>query len=392
MDILHESLELERRVFIISQTYTLLRLYFSHWQKVNYEPESIFKEYLKRVLKVERRVDFCFMMSEFLASFKNGHTGYGDNKVREKLKGSCGFLAVFENGKWFVVKSGMGDISPGSVIKKIDGESFEDFYNRVKKRISASSERQRRINLFGDTWNSYLYFPGEFELEFEGGKRVYMNRLKNKETPEEVEGRWLKRREVAYIKIPDFAGSTVEDDVIKKLETFKDATYLIIDVRGNRGGRTPLRLIEALQTSPYQLALEETAFHIGSLEARGEYRAEVLRLASPVLRPRDPIFEGEIIILADRFTHSAAEDFLMAMKSNGRATIVGERTCGSTGQPYVYNFGDGIVVGIGAVRTYLPDGSEFEGIGVKPDIELTYEPESLKKEKDPFLKTAMELI
>ncbi|MCK4430123.1 MAG: peptidase S41, partial [Candidatus Aminicenantes bacterium] len=77
-------------------------------------------------------------------------------------------------------------------------------------------------------------------------------------------------------------------------------------------------------------------------------------------------------------------------KDNGRAIIMGEPTFGSTGQPYIYEFGDGISIGIGTKRVYMPDGSKFEGIGIIPDIEVRLTREDIYESRDRVLEKAVE--
>jgi C-terminal processing protease CtpA/Prc len=70
---------------------------------------------------------------------------------------------------------------------------------------------------------------------------------------------------------------------------------------------------------------------------------------------------------------------------------VGETTEGSSGLPYVYDFHNGMLLKISVMRQYFPDGSEFEGVGIKPDIEVQPTIEDLKNAKDPVLEKALEL-
>ncbi len=60
----------------------------------------------------------------------------------------------------------------------------------------------------------------------------------------------------------------------------------------------------------------------------------------------------------------------MPFKDNGRARLIGETTAGSTGQPYMLDLGNGMMAMIGSKREMFPDGSRFEGVGIKPDIEI----------------------
>jgi carboxyl-terminal processing protease len=101
--------------------------------------------------------------------------------------------------------------------------------------------------------------------------------------------------------------------------------------------------------------------------------------------------EGRVILIADSTCGSACEDFVMPLKYSGRATIVGETTNGSSGQPYMYDFGNGMMFRVGTKRMYFPDGAEFEGVGIKPDIEVSPTPADIKADRDPVLERAVAL-
>jgi len=56
-------------------------------------------------------------------------------------------------------------------------------------------------------------------------------------------------------------------------------------------------------------------------------------------------------------------------KDSGRGVIVRETTEGSSGVPYIYDFHSGRRLAISVKRICFPDGSEFEGAVIKPDVE-----------------------
>lgn len=85
---------------------------------------------------------------------------------------------------------------------------------------------------------------------------------------------------------------------------------------------------------------------------------------------------------------SACEDFVLPFAVTHRAVLVGERTAGSTGQPWMHDFGDGVRVSVGAEWAFFPDGRPFEGVGVAPDVEVVPTIEDLKAGRDPALERA----
>jgi len=81
----------------------------------------------------------------------------------------------------------------------------------------------------------------------------------------------------------------------------------------------------------------------------------------------------------------------MPLKYSGRATVVGDTTGGSSGQPYVYDFKNGMLFRVSTKRMYFPDGTEFEGQGIRPDVEIVPTPSDIKGGLDPALERAVAL-
>jgi C-terminal processing protease CtpA/Prc len=79
--------------------------------------------------------------------------------------------------------------------------------------------------------------------------------------------------------------------------------------------------------------------------------------------------KAKVYLLVSNKTASAAEHFALALKSTGRATLIGDATAGANhfggGQPINDHFGVWMPVG----RTYdIKTGKDWEGAGIAPDI------------------------
>jgi carboxyl-terminal processing protease len=81
----------------------------------------------------------------------------------------------------------------------------------------------------------------------------------------------------------------------------------------------------------------------------------------------------------------------MPFKYSKRATLVGETTAGSYSLTRHIDFDNGMILNIAAVHHTFPDGSQFEGIGITPDVPVDTTPEDLRTGRDPVLKKAVEL-
>ena len=117
-----------------------------------------------------------------------------------------------------------------------------------------------------------------------------------------------------------------------------------------------------------------------------------IQLASRTIMPQNPVYRGPIIILTDFDCASACEDFVMPMKTSGRAEVYGSATRGSTGQPFMYEFGNGMGFRISAKRAFFPDGTTFEGVGITPTIAIEPTADDVKNGRDPVLERATEAL
>ena len=401
------ALTLDERVFTASKVYSLLQLN-SFLTKTASSPnlDGLYKGYLQKVLVSDDRRRFDLATIEFVAQLHNGHTFFWDEWLDKSDNQVLGFYAMPLEGKWVVQTSYLDNLKPGDVICKIDETAIEAFFLQQRRYISASSVAAQRRNLF---LLRYL-FPERFTLTLEDGRQVVINRATLKKLPDETEGRWVKQGAIAYIRIPAFFDPSLEERALDYVRQFRRAKILVVDVRNNAGGIPPQRLIRALVDRPYRRWTESTSEPLASTNApheeakkdesaleasdsRGVQNVPSNAFGDPtptpgsrVVTPIQYAFRGRLILLVDGGCISACEDFVEPSKDSGRAILVGETTQGSSGLPFIYDFHNGMSLRIAVKRYYFPDGSEFEGVGIKPDVEVHTTIEDLKKGRDPILE------
>jgi len=405
-------LSLEVRVSVASKIYALLDSHVLDGKRgLSPVPEASYQTYLHDVLTTEDRRDFDLASIEFLAQLHNGHTLFLDSWLNKQYGQPLCFHVGPIEGKWVVQRSLTPDLKPGDVIAAFDGVPIEDIFAQQKRYIPASSERAQRQNLLHFP---YL-FPEKLKVKLEDGRNVWVNRAATDIPPPRTEGRWLKQSDMAVIRIPVFY-FPAEDVALDLVRQYQQARVLILDLRNNPGGIPPYRLIRALMDRPYRNWKISVPFRIPLIDsmpqaekpaesspmtayARG-YHDALANLAGNAqltwggdpIAPGPGAYQGRLILLVDAGCVSACEDFVMPFKDNRRATLVGETTQGSAGLPYTYDFHNGMVVRIADKRVLFPDGSEFEGIGIKPDVEVPLTIDDLRQGRDVVLQKALELV
>ncbi|MGA8741862.1 MAG: S41 family peptidase [Terracidiphilus sp.] len=392
------NLTLNERVYVASRVYASLNN-FAHWQNApNLDVDAGYRAYLEKAIASEDRKAFSLASMEFLANLKNSHTVFIDMMLA-KQGGVLPFIAQSIHGQWVVTESMSPGLRAGDVIESIDGRPFDKFVQDCSRVVSASTEEGGRHLLFARMTIVTPYahlFPEQFVLTLAGGKKLAIDRRTLHDASLETEGRWLEPGKVAYIRIHTFLGPDFEKRAVEFAKEYRNAEAIIVDVRGEPGGSTPTDLMSFLMDRPSQWWTESTPvnmpyFRFRASQGRGEYKAferPALIWSSPVAQPAKDVFHGKLAILTDAGCYSACEDFVMPFRLNHRAVIVGETTGGSSGNADMIDLGHGMMVMVGVQRVSFPDGSQLEGVGIRPDVEIGPTIEDLLAGKDTVLDAA----
>jgi tricorn protease len=184
---------------------------------------------------------------------------------------------------------------------------------------------------------------------------------------------------IIYVAVPSFNGP--QDATYSAIKEAEHARALVLDLRGNHGGRadTLLAFLGFFSTQPRLLA------------------RKVLRSQSEdlTIKPRYSGFNGSIVVLVDSDSASAAELAARHLQINYEALVIGDRTSGRVNDGHVIpgKIGARFVMPFAVVVTeaklVMPDGEELEGHGVIPDSQCVPTPEDLLQRRDPCLDQAI---
>jgi C-terminal processing protease CtpA/Prc len=173
------------------------------------------------------------------------------------------------------------------------------------------------------------------------------------------------------------------------MEELRTARGLVIDIRNNGGGSSGWWVMGYL-VDEYEVPVWATRDYRPVFRAWG--RPQTWYRSRPTSRPgleADRRFDGPVVLLTSTRTFSAAEDFAATFKWSQRGKIVGGATGGSTGQPLGFRLPGGGSAQICSKRDTYPDGSEFVGSGVQPDVEVHPTVEGIRSGKDEVLEAAL---
>jgi hypothetical protein len=397
-----KQISLEYKFFIFYKTLSILDMYSAHWDRVpGLSVEKLRKDYAKAVKNSKDRYEFYLVMSSVMARLRNRHTWYTDRKIWKDYGMGIGFEAIYHDKlrKWIVTSSKNHQVPTGSVITKVNGIPTNNFFNSKKQYIPASNERAARNNLF----SFCTYLPISMDIELDNKIKVHVHRKASINTAEEGVSHKVFKNKIGYIKIPSFSESRFEKAALRCLSKMKGFSTIIIDLRNNDGGATPWSLLKMLMDkdwqSPFYLeavtptALEKQYSNTGAYAKKGYCldKNRIYKKNYHAYKSSKNAFKKKLIILTNESTLSAAEDFLIPLKYNKRAIIIGSRTNGSDGDVFFHNFDKDISIRVGCVSVRFPDGKRFEGFGISPDIEVYPKLEDIRMNIDTVLKKALEI-
>ncbi|MCL2593463.1 MAG: S41 family peptidase [Defluviitaleaceae bacterium] len=224
----------------------------------------------------------------------------------------------------------------------IGEENFRSYFRNFDETVIAIYSN--KLQEVGDDPYTFLYKPAEYDFA-----RNYERDEARLAFIEEHEGNTV------YIYIPNFSRHTnrfVQANV-KKLEQYDN---IIIDLCGNLGGSL---------SSMYQIA--NLFLERGDIIAKEETRHT---LTSRIVKAEKnaKLEYGNIYILVDDKTASAAEGLTMALRENlDNVTVIGTQTFGKgVGQvtiPLKYGFATRATV----LKMRTPSGGTINRVGVVPD-------------------------
>jgi len=194
---------------------------------------------------------------------------------------------------------------------------------------------------------------------------------------------------IVYIRIDSWSlrNPRAYEGVYQLIGQHLDAPGLVIDVRFNGGGS------ETVAADLAGCFVDEPVVYAKNVyrdpSAEGGFTQMLDRTLEP--NPGRPAYRGKAAVLSGPVVMSSCEAFVLMMKQVPGATVFGESTQGSSGNPKPYDLGNGVTVYLPSWKAMLPDGTEFEGVGVEPDLKVDAV-QSDFAERDPVLEAALEYL
>lgn len=366
--------------FISNQQVSPKRLYVNAWRNIKnqyYDPKMNGQDWSRwktRYLEhIETEEDANVAINTMLQSLDDPYSKFmampeyeTQNNVIESNISGIGINVVSIAGKLFI--SNVLEDSPaqasnlmvGDIIEEINGIDINNF------------PIEEAVKLIRGEKNTYI------ELKIKRNKKYFRKRIKREVVRLKNVHVKILDSNIGYIQVASFMGVYVPqefEDAIKKTQNTKG---IIIDLRGDAGGLLNNAVLVA------NMIIKKG--NIVSITYRNGLKIDMPAQNTVIFK------EKPIVILINRGTASASEILTGALRDNKNAILVGDRSYGKNSIQQIITMPNHTGMNLTIAKYMMPNGEDIHNKGIKPDYYIPFTKQDHKKNKDPQLLKAEEII
>jgi carboxyl-terminal processing protease len=265
-------------------------------------------------------------------------------------------------------------IKAGDVILEVDGESTSG-WTQEKAVLRIRGQRGSKVTL------KVRHNDGQ-----EQTIEIVRDEIKVQSVTTQPPGGALKDGtgtlidDVGYIHIREFTEQTA-DEMHKALQDIvaSNKRGVIIDLRNNPGG---------LLSATVDVASE----FVGGgtlLLTEQERDGKETRFTA---HDGGVATEIPVVIILNRFSASGSEVLAAALHDNDRATLVGEKSFGKGTVNISNKLKDGGELYVSIAKWLTPNGTQIDGVGIRPDIQVALSADDIDARRDVQLFKAIDVL
>jgi len=430
------TLSLSDKIYGLSRFWEEVNYNFVYLDKIDRAKwDSTYRALITQVAATPDDYTYYRLLQKFCATLHDGHTnvwmpGPLSDLQLTKMFGDYWFGTANIGGKAIItrtLRSKLKEIPIGSEVIEVDGMPTAQYLqDSVKPYISSSTDYVLEDQAIGGLLQGLMGTSYKVKIRRPDGSILPLT-LTHESTKDTafyppfpagnlLELKWYDH-DIAYLALNSFDDPKIDSLFMDKLPELYKAKGLIIDLRNNGGGSTNIgtRILQYfMKDSVMQHERNFTRQHLAAFKAWGvyvkpvdtmynswnkkawyynhdkmlyafDYSPDIIHLAAKRL-------VVPTVLLIGHNTASAAEDFLISAADQPHMIRIGERSYGSTGQPFLFDLPGGGGARVCTKKDTYPDGREFVGYGVVPEIDVQPAVKDFIDNKDPALDKSLSYL
>jgi carboxyl-terminal processing protease len=264
-------------------------------------------------------------------------------------------------------------IKPGDVILSVDGEPTEG-WTQEKAVLKIRGPRGSKVSLqirHADGTEETLDIERD-EIKVQSVTTVPPGGVLK-------DGAGTNIDDIGYIHIREFSLTTADEmrTVLKDMATSKKG--IVLDLRNNPGGLLDTTVAVADEFLDSGTILSE--------RDRSDSQGPTTTAKRGGLATQIPV-----VVILNRFSASGSEVLAAALHDNNRGTIVGEKSFGKGTVNVKNDLKDGGQLYVSVAKWLTPSGTQIDGVGIRPDIDVKLSDEDIDARRDVQLFKALDVL
>lgn len=412
-----ENLSDDEKVAGLAKFWSEVKYNFANFDLVpDLNWDAAFLEFIPKVKNTKSTLEYYLVLKEMCARLRDAHTNISPPQALvDELYARPQLRSRLIDDKVFVIGVSetlrLSGIDIGQEIVEVNGLPVKQYAEqKVLPYTSSSTKQDLNVRLY-----DYYLFSGSAKepidltlldaqgnllkkrvarLSLEEARKLAQEAAKSGKTgPPPFEMKMLPG-DIAYVKLNTFVDNRAAEMFESAFDEIAKSNSLIIDVRNNDGGNSDVgwRVLSFLTDKPFKTSIWSTRQYRPAFRAWARAQIPYGKEASAYPPNSKKLYAKPVIVLTSPRTFSAAEDFLVAYVTMKRGLIIGEPTGGSTGQPLYFTLPGGGGAVVCSKRDKFPDGSDFVGKGVLPDIVVHPTIADFRAKRDTVLEAALKKL
>ena len=390
----------------LSKVWSEIKYGFAYFDRVStLDWDSLFVAYLSDVKSTRSTQDYYRILQQMCSQLHDGHTRIEvPNELFREMYAHPAIQTRLVENKVLIVKvfndslEQIG-IHPGLEILSVDSIQVQQYARRFVEPYNSSSTNQ------GQLTNTYEYYllcgsknkPVELELTNNGGttfNRILSRNYYRFQNYTDIIDFRLLDGNIAYVALNTFADRSIVAKFDSLFPMIERSNALILDVRENSGGNSDIayEIFGYLVEKPFKIVQGKSRNYNSFSRAMRKVQQWSENPSVELPANGSKLYSKPVAVLISSRTASSAEDFCVVLSHLKRGILLGEPTGGSTGQPLFYGLPGGGTGVVCTIRTFSPDGKEFVGIGIEPDITAYQTLSDVKSGNDAVLRAALSTL